>query len=93
MIETGIGYYEKLLNKNIAIRELSGKDLYSIKGNEYPGILRMNIYPLTLRKNFFENALKQLREKEENDKNNNDDASSSQTSKNTNSTSSGDAAK
>lgn len=63
-IEAGIRYYEKLLNKNIAVRELSGKDLYSVKGNEYPGILRMNVYPLTARKQFFEHALDELRKKE-----------------------------
>lgn len=68
MIEAGIRFYEKLLNKNIAIRELSGKDLYSVKGNEYPGLLRMNVYPLTTRKHFFENALKELREKEAKEK-------------------------
>lgn len=64
MIEAGIRFYEKLLNKNIAMRELSGKDLYSVKGNEYSGILRMDVYPLTTRKLFFENALEELRKKE-----------------------------
>lgn len=81
MIEAGIRFYEKLLNKNIAVRELSGKDLYSIKGNEYPGILRMNVYPLTARKNFFENALKELRQKEANDAS--QDSKSDQNEKNT----------
>lgn len=69
MIETGIRYYDKLLTKNMAIRELSGKDLYSKKGNEYPGILRMNVYPLTTRKLFFENALEELRKKKANENN------------------------
>lgn len=64
MIEAGIRYYEKLLNKNIAVRELSGEDLYSVKGNEYPGILRMNVYPLTARKLFFEKALEEQRKKD-----------------------------
>lgn len=81
MIEAGIRFYEKLLNKNIAVRELSGKDLYSIKGNEYPGILRMNVYPLTARKHFFENALEELRQKEANEKNAGNDASSQDNSK------------
>lgn len=69
MIEAGIRFYEKLLNKNIAIRELSEKNLYSVKGNEYPGILRMNVYPLTARKHFFENALEENRKKEASEKN------------------------
>lgn len=89
MIETGIKYYEKLLNKNIAIRELSGKDLYSVKGNEYPGTFRMNVYPLTSRKLFFEKALKELRKKEENANN----ADATPNSADANNTSNGDAAK
>lgn len=57
------------------MRELSGKDLYSVKGNEYPGILRMSAYPLTARKHFFENALVELRKKEADEKNADNDAS------------------
>lgn len=64
VIEAGIRFYEKILNKNIAVRELSGKDLYSVKGNEYPGILRFNTLPLTTRKLFLEQALEESRKKE-----------------------------
>lgn len=88
MIEAGIRFYEKLLNRNIAIRELSGKDLFTVKGNEFPGILRMNVYPLTARKHFFGNALEELRKKEANEKNAGDDASQEQ-----NATNSGDKVK
>lgn len=64
VIESGIRFYEKLLNKNIAIRELSGSDLYSVKGNEYPGLLRYNVFPLTTRKLFLETALQEAKKKE-----------------------------
>lgn len=70
MVEAGIRFYEKVLNKNIAIRQLSGQDLYSVKGNEYPSILRFNVFPLTTRKMFFEVKLEELKNKadeEEND--------------------------
>lgn len=64
MIESGISFYEKLLNKNIAVRELSGQDLYSVKGNEHSGLLRFNVFPLTTRKLFLEKSLEDLRKKE-----------------------------
>ncbi|XP_031616462.1 transmembrane protein 177 [Contarinia nasturtii] len=64
VIEGGIGFYEKMLNRNIAMRELSGKDLFSVKGNEYPGLLRYNALPLTKRKKNLEIALEEARKKE-----------------------------
>ncbi|XP_055307159.1 uncharacterized protein LOC129571383 [Sitodiplosis mosellana] len=67
VIESGIRFYEKLLRKNIAIRELSGKDLYSVKGNEYPGLLRFNVFPLTTRKLFLQTALQETKKKETED--------------------------
>lgn len=73
VIESGIRFYEKLLNKNIAIRELSGKDLYSVKGNEYPGILRYNVFPLTTRKLFLETALQEAKKKEADEANSDKD--------------------
>lgn len=69
MIESGISFYEKVLNKNIALRELSGKDLYSVKGNEHSGLLRFNAFPLTTRKLYLETALEDLRKKEAEQKN------------------------
>lgn len=65
MCEAGIRYYEKVLNRNIAIRELSGLDLYTGKGNEYPGILRQSSLPLTTRKMFLEQSLEEIRKNEE----------------------------
>lgn len=83
IVETGISFYEKVLNKNIAIRELSGKDLYSVKGNEYPGIFRFNVFPLTTRKLFFETKLAEIRKKEAAESNENakktDDTNKTQT--------------
>lgn len=70
IIEAGIRFYEKTLNKNIAMRELSGKNLYSAKGNEYPGFLRIDAFPLTSRKQFLETELEQRRKKEANATNN-----------------------
>lgn len=59
--ETGIRFYDKLLNKNIAVRELSGKDIYSVKGNEYPGFLRWTKLALTSRKQYFTEMLAEKR--------------------------------
>lgn len=53
----------------MAVRELAGKDLYSVKGNEYPGILRFNTLPLTTRKLFLEQSLEEARKKEAAEKN------------------------
>lgn len=75
MIESGISFYEKVLNKNIAVRELSGQNLYSVKGNEYPGILRFNVFPLTTRKFYLESKLEEARKKEAEEKNAAADAS------------------
>lgn len=52
----------------MAIRELAERDWYSVKGNEYPGLLRYNAFPLTTRKLFLELALKDLRQKEAEEK-------------------------
>lgn len=57
MCELGIRFYDKVLNKNKAIRELSGKDLYSVCGNEYPGLFQMRNLPLTTRKLYFQYRL------------------------------------
>lgn len=70
VIEAGIRFYDKILNKNVALRELSGKDLYSVKGNEYPGLLRYNMFPLTTRKLFFQQKLEELHKNEAAEKNN-----------------------
>lgn len=70
MCEAGIRYYEKILSRNVAIRELSGLDLYSVKGNEYPGIIRQSSIPFTTRKLFLEQSLEEIRKKEQEEKDN-----------------------
>lgn len=55
------------MNKNKAIRELSGKDLYSVCGNEYPGLFQMRNLPLTTRKLYFQYRLKDYQDKAEED--------------------------
>lgn len=53
MIEGGVGYYNKQLNKNIALREIANNNTYTAKGNcNY--FLRQKSLPLTLRKSYFE---------------------------------------
>lgn len=62
--DTGIRYYTKLLDKNVAIRELSGNNLYTAKGNLHY-FIRQKSVPLTQRKRFFEKKLKEYRESNE----------------------------
>lgn len=59
MIETGIRFYDKLLKKNVALRNLTGENIYSAKGNEN-FFLRQKSLPLTIRKSFFEMKKKEL---------------------------------
>lgn len=59
-IEAGIRFYDKLLKKNIALRNIANDGTYSAKGNiNY--FLRQKSLPLTLRKAFFEQELKKIR--------------------------------
>lgn len=53
----GLRFYEKLLQKNIAIKELTGDTSYTAKGN-LNFILRQKSLPLTSRKLFFETEKK-----------------------------------
>jgi len=62
--DAGARYYSKLLNKNVAIREISGNDLYTAKGNIHY-FIRQKSLPLTDRKRFFEKKLKEYRESSE----------------------------
>lgn len=63
-LEAGIRFYDKLLKKNIAVRELTGDDSeYTALGNEN-FILRQKRLPLVSRKSFLEEKLKELDEKE-----------------------------
>lgn len=54
--EAGVKFYTKLLQKNIAIRELTNDNQYTSKGN-FNHLLRQRSLPLTLRKKFFEQKL------------------------------------
>lgn len=79
VIQAGIGFYEKQLNRNIVMREIASKDSlsvfiqnlfgikWSVKGNEIPGILRYNALPLTTRKKNLEIALEEARKMEKED--------------------------
>lgn len=61
-IEAGIRFYDKILKKNIACRELTGDDSeYTALGNEN-FLFRQKRLPLTSRKSFFEEKLKELDE-------------------------------
>ncbi|XP_067634007.1 transmembrane protein 177 [Eurosta solidaginis] len=60
-VEAGIGYYDKLLKKNLALRELIRDDTYTAKGNvNY--LIRQKSLPLTLHKSYFEKKLQDIRE-------------------------------
>lgn len=56
MCDAGIRFYEKMLNKNIAIRELAHVNTYAQSGN-VNSFIREKSLPLTSRKKFFENKL------------------------------------
>ncbi|XP_053963064.1 transmembrane protein 177 [Anastrepha ludens] len=60
-VEAGSGYYDKLLKKNMALRELIGDDTYTAKGNvNY--FIRQKSLPLTFHKAYFEQKLKELQQ-------------------------------
>lgn len=62
--EAGVRYYDKLLKKNVACRELTGDDSeFTAMGNENYYIRNKRL-PLTVRKAFFEVKLEDLIEKE-----------------------------
>lgn len=64
MIEGGIGFYDKQLKRNIAIRKISGKDLYTAKGDS-KYLVRIREKPLSLRKVYFEKRRDALNKKDE----------------------------
>lgn len=73
MLEAGVGYYTKILNRNIAIRELSGLNLYTAKGNENY-FIRIREIPLTLRREFFQSKLDELNKSKESPTKNSDES-------------------
>ncbi|KAK0175705.1 hypothetical protein PV327_009434 [Microctonus hyperodae] len=61
-VKGAIEFYDKMLQRNIALRTLlgtQGEGLFTVKGNEN-FIIRMKRLPITHRKNFFEEKLKNL---------------------------------
>lgn len=59
-MDAGVRFYDKLLRKNIAIRNLMGDNSYTVKGNEHSA-LRQRTLPLTIRKSYFEMRLDELK--------------------------------
>lgn len=58
--DTGIRYYNKVLNRNIAIREFSQDNTYTAKGNiNY--FIREKSLPLTYRKKYFDARLQEYK--------------------------------
>lgn len=51
-IEAGVSFYDKLLKKNIAIRNLIGENMYTAQGNEQH-LIRQKSLPLTIRRSYF----------------------------------------
>lgn len=68
VVNAGVGFYEKLLAKNISIRGLSGDhSVYTSKGN-LTFLFRKQHVPLTERKEFFEQRKNEQENKEWTDK-------------------------
>lgn len=59
-MDAGVRFYDKLLKKNIAIRNLAGDNSYTVMGNEH-FVLRQKSLPLTIRKSYFEMRLEELK--------------------------------
>lgn len=47
MCEAGIAFYDKVRQKNQAIRELFGEDIYEKNGDTPRGFLQLNMFTLT----------------------------------------------
>lgn len=62
--EAGVGFYDKILKKNMAIRHLTGSNQFTALGN-INDYFRTVSTPLTQRKAFFEHSLKQMNAVEE----------------------------
>jgi len=59
MIAAGIQFYDKMLKKNVVMRNLTGQNIYSALGNENY-FLRLKSLPLTIRKSFFQMKQQEL---------------------------------
>lgn len=58
-VRAGIRFYDKLLKKNMAIRQLTNDTSFTALGNE-SFLIRHKTLPLTFRKAYFEQKLKEL---------------------------------
>lgn len=58
-IKAGVGFYDKQLKKNMALRGLLNDNTYTAKGNVNYS-LRQKSLPITIRKSFFEEKLKEF---------------------------------
>lgn len=64
MIDAGVNFYTKLLNKNNALTEISGKDENALNDFDYRWLV-FRTTPITKRKQFFESKLNNLRRQQE----------------------------
>lgn len=60
-MDAGARFYHKLLQKNIAIRNLNQDNSYTASGNEHFG-LRQKRLPLTIRKSYFDKRLEEFKQ-------------------------------
>lgn len=59
MIEAGVSFYTKMINRNKALAEICGKDENAANGFEYRWLV-FRTTPITKRKDFFESKLNEL---------------------------------
>lgn len=73
MIQAGVSFYTKLINRNKALAEISGKDENAVNNFEYRW-LAFRTTPISKRKEFFESKLNEHRQQKEGGGANVDDA-------------------
>lgn len=65
IVEAGVGYYDKVLKRNVAFRNITGDlGIYSAAGNMNM-LFRMKMMPMTVRKEFFEKHLEEIQQKKQ----------------------------
>lgn len=63
MVEAGVNFYTKLLNKNKAFAEISGKDENALRNFEYRWLV-FRTTPIIKRKEFFQSKLNDSRQQQ-----------------------------